>query len=602
MSLFTSVTLRSPRDLLVAWIKLERELRKSIVRATDHIDAKIDGGAVGDGVTNDTPALQYAINLAASEGLPLKITRGTYRIADTLSVPSNVRVIAEGRGEVTLQPDNGYDYPALRIDASTNVRLQGMTIQMAAGAAPEGGPNSRGIAIRGDAQNVVCEDVTVDTALRCFDCAGQDGEVAGTCREIAFVRCRGVNSGSFGFNVDETDTLTIDDCSTDNTDLDGIKLRRKTLNVTIRGGIFENAIGGDGMDAFAGGDNFVVDGTIFRNNGINGCTIKSDELNRDEPLVYGYVKRIQVTNVRAYGNVGMGVGVYRHSGFSAPDDPTIPLAHHATITGCVCNNNGLYGMALGGRAITVQGGLCLSNGREGIKMQANCLDVSIVGAQLHGNGTAASGTYDGLWLDGKRITVVGGSILGIEDDTITADADYGVSTPNPAAETRVGILINATAEDVSLINVDIDYCTLANVTSFAAGRVFEQTRTYLSSTPSAADDVPSVGFVRLPHAAGELGLCTWKNSAGNDVKITKIGDQLWIGGSNNSSLLLDSANDTRLRAAGVDKFEVNTTGIGFFNTAPVAQATVVGAKGGNVALTNLLAALAAYGLIVDNTT
>lgn len=43
-------------------------------------------------------------------------------------------------------------------------------------------------------------------------------------------------------------------------------------------------------------------------------------------------------------------------------------------------------------------------------------------------------------------------------------------------------------------------------------------------------------------------------------------------------------------------------GLGLFATAPVAQQTVSGSRGGNAALASLLTALAAYGLIVDGTT
>jgi len=40
--------------------------------------------------------------------------------------------------------------------------------------------------------------------------------------------------------------------------------------------------------------------------------------------------------------------------------------------------------------------------------------------------------------------------------------------------------------------------------------------------------------------------------------------------------------------------------LGFFGDGPAAQQAVAGAKGGNAALGSLLTALAAYGLIVDN--
>lgn len=41
---------------------------------------------------------------------------------------------------------------------------------------------------------------------------------------------------------------------------------------------------------------------------------------------------------------------------------------------------------------------------------------------------------------------------------------------------------------------------------------------------------------------------------------------------------------------------------GFYGATAIAKQTVVGAKGGNVALANLMTALAAIGLFVDNTT
>jgi hypothetical protein len=53
---------------------------------------------------------------------------------------------------------------------------------------------------------------------------------------------------------------------------------------------------------------------------------------------------------------------------------------------------------------------------------------------------------------------------------------------------------------------------------------------------------------------------------------------------------------------GTVKFSVNNTGIGFYNTSPVAKPTVTGSKGANAALTSLMTALAALGLVIDSTT
>jgi hypothetical protein len=49
------------------------------------------------------------------------------------------------------------------------------------------------------------------------------------------------------------------------------------------------------------------------------------------------------------------------------------------------------------------------------------------------------------------------------------------------------------------------------------------------------------------------------------------------------------------------KFHVNTTGIGFNGSQPVAKPTITGSRGGNAALASLLTALSDMGLIVDST-
>lgn len=48
------------------------------------------------------------------------------------------------------------------------------------------------------------------------------------------------------------------------------------------------------------------------------------------------------------------------------------------------------------------------------------------------------------------------------------------------------------------------------------------------------------------------------------------------------------------------RFKANATGIGFFNSTPVAKPTVTGSKGGNAALASLLTALSNLGLVTDS--
>lgn len=54
--------------------------------------------------------------------------------------------------------------------------------------------------------------------------------------------------------------------------------------------------------------------------------------------------------------------------------------------------------------------------------------------------------------------------------------------------------------------------------------------------------------------------------------------------------------------SGNSRAKFDSTGIGFFGSTPIAKPTVVGSRGGNVALNNLLSELANLGLITNSTT
>jgi len=101
----------------------------------------------------------------------------------------------------------------------------------------------------------------------------------------------------------------------------------------------------------------------------------------------------------------------------------------------------------------------------------------------------------------------------------------------------------------------------------------------LGTNPSAT------GVIRLPNTAGIY----WRN-ASNSGDLNAIA----VNGSN--QLLLGSGDmEVWIANAGASK-------LGFFSTAPAVLQTVTGSKGGNAALTSLIAALVAYGLIADTTT
>lgn len=58
-------------------------------------------GAIGDGVTDDTAAIQAAIDyLYSAGGGQLDIPKGTYGITDTIFIKNNIRLVGKGRPEI----------------------------------------------------------------------------------------------------------------------------------------------------------------------------------------------------------------------------------------------------------------------------------------------------------------------------------------------------------------------------------------------------------------------------------------------------------------------------------------------------------------------
>ena len=73
-----------------------------------------DFGATGDGSTNDTTAIQAAINAARGLG-KVVFPRGTYRVNRTIEVPSNSHLVGEGKATVIkMMNDIGRDVTLMR--------------------------------------------------------------------------------------------------------------------------------------------------------------------------------------------------------------------------------------------------------------------------------------------------------------------------------------------------------------------------------------------------------------------------------------------------------------------------------------------------------
>lgn len=448
-----------------------------------------DYGAKGDGSTDDSAALTAALSASATTGGRVHLPRGVYRVASPVRMLSYSRLTGEGPDKTIIEVPNGFDFAALDLDDATGVLVSGLQIRMAPGSRGAG-VNSRGIWIRGASSDVFVQDVVVRGSLRPFEIAGGMGAVAGTCQRITLRDCRAYDAGQYGVVVDDTQGLLLDNCYVERADLDCYKLRKLTGKVTLRScwGLYggrNTSHAGDGIDCYAGGADVMLDGCVFAYNGDgsvggNGITVKSDLLNKTDPATYGHVRNIVIRGCNCSHNNGTGIGTYRHSGLSTPDDPTIPLLSGVVISDCVCDSNTYYGLFLGARAVGVTNVIARGNGRQGILLQDNCLDVSIVNPLVLGNGSGSSIPYDhGIKVDGRRVSIIGGTVAGVDDDTIAIDSDHGPATPNASAATYVGIYVGKTADEVQILGTHVHSCRGADI-AVSGGRTWVQTQTYTS--------------------------------------------------------------------------------------------------------------------------
>lgn len=86
-----------------------------------------DFGAVGDGVTDDTAAIQAAIDATTGE---IVFPEGTYKISAALNVKSNQNLIGDG---ATITMTNGVFLAGLSVISASNVRINGLKLVGASG-------------------------------------------------------------------------------------------------------------------------------------------------------------------------------------------------------------------------------------------------------------------------------------------------------------------------------------------------------------------------------------------------------------------------------------------------------------------------------------
>ena len=259
-------------------------VRTLTAKLTDQISVK-DFGAVGDGVTDDTAAIQAAIN-ASPFGAVVFIPPGQYKLSSTLNLKDGITLSGAGRNSATT-PTTQLIFttltgstPAIKVTNGSDVTLRNLYVSgRASGSGDE-------IQIYGNSRRIRIEDVTVNTATTgsainvgvggyCIQsllmgCAALGAAygftVSASSTSISMIGCYGNVNTVAGFNIQGT-YISLSGCASDGNGLYGYLLQNaKSLHMS---GCGAESSGRTAL-AFVTAGNVVIDGFRSVSNNTSG--------------------------------------------------------------------------------------------------------------------------------------------------------------------------------------------------------------------------------------------------------------------------------------------------------------------------------------------
>lgn len=337
-----------------------------------------DFGAVGDGATNDTAAIQAAIDASACVYFPA----GTYKISSPLTIPANAYLFGAGWSSIIKTDAAATRFIMVLVDTATE--QDGPTIRDLAFDGSSKGQLDAGLIQLNGAIGFVCERLYVHSAGTAGESASQ-----GVNGIAAAVDGLG-NAGSIG---------VIRDCLIESCTKAGINVSTETSGVLVEGNTVRNCTGNTETPGIqvAGGYNTRIIG-----NRVHGCQGSGIILGTTGGVgTYRHPRYAVVMGNQCSGNgtgsvSGHGIYIGNLAGQSDVFGRMV-LAHN------VCYENGAtYTSGAGIRvenqdALVIEGNLLYSNKSAGLVIQ-NCRNVQVSGGLIEDNNTGNASDVAGIYV------------------------------------------------------------------------------------------------------------------------------------------------------------------------------------------------------------
>lgn len=331
-------------------------------------------GAIGDGNTDDTEALQRFLDAVSQTGRVGSIAPGVYRITSRLFVGSNTRLAMHGATLLCFDPalgSGGYnnDVPMLDITNGHDVLIEGGTLDGRKGSFAET-EFKAGIGMYGS-RNVTLRDVTaVDCKGDGFHISLYDAAIASPygCQNVVMERCIADRNHRQGLSIISLESGRFTDCTFANTsgtnpqsgvDIEPNSPGEFVSNVHFERCHFDNNSGsGLIVSTVAGGElvqhSISAHDCTMNNNGVWGVWISN-----------GRNLCFHKCTLEGNGDTGLNV--------------LLGTNHRLTVNECVIRGNGVHGLLLLGYG---QGGTIDS--------------MDILSCQIGSNGESAPGSFSGI--------------------------------------------------------------------------------------------------------------------------------------------------------------------------------------------------------------